>query len=158
MLYKRIKKLAKARGITQPALGENLGLHGRTFQAYLTEQRQDNLWPYLQKILEKYPEISRDWLYFGEGEMLRDPAQSQKPESTMIADFAEEQSRMQKELADTRTLVAAHAKTITALEEALALYRERYTEVRGETKGTHAIAPSAPAQGHVNTLKAQPSE
>ena len=42
----------------------------RTFQGYLNDKRQDNLWPILPKILELFPRISRQWLYFGEGPML----------------------------------------------------------------------------------------
>lgn len=41
----------------------------RTFQGYLNEKRQDNLWPILPKILELFPRLSRQWLYFGEGPM-----------------------------------------------------------------------------------------
>lgn len=41
----------------------------RTFQGYLNEKRQDNLWPILPKILETFPRLSRQWLYFGEGPM-----------------------------------------------------------------------------------------
>ncbi|WP_279086488.1 hypothetical protein, partial [Bilophila wadsworthia] len=51
-----------------------------TFNGYLSEKRQDNLWPLLPKILVLYPELSRDWLYFGEGQMLK--ADGEKTDSS----------------------------------------------------------------------------
>lgn len=71
-LFERVKQVASKVAGSQKSLGETLGLSGRTFEGYLTESRQDNLWPLLPQILAAYPQIRRDWLYFGEGEMLAD--------------------------------------------------------------------------------------
>lgn len=68
-LFERVKAVASATAGSQAALGEALGLSGRTFQGYLCESRQNNLWSLLPQILTLYPQIRRDWLYFGEGEM-----------------------------------------------------------------------------------------
>ncbi len=61
-------------GLSAGRFANDLGRKARlfitqNFQAYLTEARQDNLWPLLPKILEIFPELNRDWLYFGEGAM-----------------------------------------------------------------------------------------
>lgn len=70
LLFQRVKEVASVLAGSQTILGERLGFSSpRTFQAYLTEARQDNLWPLLPKILEIFPELNRDWLYFGEGAM-----------------------------------------------------------------------------------------
>lgn len=69
-LFQRVKILAKSKAGSVKALAEKLGKGQSRFNAYLNETRQNNLWPLLPQILELYPDVSRDWLYFGEGEML----------------------------------------------------------------------------------------
>ena len=69
-LYNRVILLAKKKEKSVKSLAEKLGILRQTFNGYLCEQRQNNLWPLLPQILELYPDVSRDWLYFGEGEML----------------------------------------------------------------------------------------
>lgn len=69
-LFQRVKHLAKNKAGSAKSLGEALGLSQSRFNGYLNETRQNNLWPLLPQILELYPDVSRDWLYFGEGEML----------------------------------------------------------------------------------------
>ena len=69
-LFQRVRTLAKTKEGSAKKLGELLGKSQPVFQGYLNETRQNNLWPLLPQILELYPDVSRDWLYFGEGEML----------------------------------------------------------------------------------------
>lgn len=69
-LFQRVKILAKSKAGSVKALAEKLGKGQSRFNAYLNETRQNNLWPLLPQILELYPDVSRDWLYFGEGEMI----------------------------------------------------------------------------------------
>lgn len=66
-LFERVKQLPKIIGIQDKELAAGLGVNASTFSGYLNARRQHNLWPLLPKILENYPEISRQWLYFGEG-------------------------------------------------------------------------------------------
>lgn len=69
-LYERVKSILAALTISQSEMARRLNMPQRTFQGYLNDKRQDNLWPILPKILEIFPRISRQWLYFGEGPML----------------------------------------------------------------------------------------
>ena len=69
-LFQRVRTLAKTKAGSAKKLGELLGKSQPVFQGYLNETRQNNLWPLLPQILELYPDVSRDWLYFGEGEMI----------------------------------------------------------------------------------------
>ena len=69
-LFQRVKHIAKNKAGSAKSLGEALGLSQSRFNGYLNETRQNNLWPLLPQILELFPDVSRDWLYFGEGEML----------------------------------------------------------------------------------------
>lgn len=92
-LFQRVKILAKEKEGSVKALGERLGKAQSVFNAYLNEQRQNNLWPLLPLILELYPDVSREWLYFGEGEML-----SPSPRMDASA-LAEENEKLRQELA-----------------------------------------------------------
>ncbi len=69
-LFQRVKHIAKNKAGSAKSLGEALGLSQSRFNGYLNETRQNNLWPLLPQILELFPDVSRDWLYFGEGEMI----------------------------------------------------------------------------------------
>lgn len=71
LLFQRVRLVSEKFAGSQANLGRELGLHERTFQNYLKEDRQDNLWPWLGKICEIYPQIRREWLWWGEGEMLK---------------------------------------------------------------------------------------
>lgn len=78
-LFKRIKEISKHFTSSDKALAEKLGFKQATFSGYLNEKRQDNLWPILPSILELFPSLSRDWLYFGEGSMFKDRTTSEEP-------------------------------------------------------------------------------
>ena len=52
-------------------LARHLNIKQTTFNCWFSRDRQDYLLPVLFKILELYPHISREWLFFGEGEMLK---------------------------------------------------------------------------------------
>ena len=67
-LHKRIDFIADKYAISRAKLAKFLGIQQRTMNGYFSLERQHNFYPLLPKILELYPEISRDWLYFGEGE------------------------------------------------------------------------------------------
>ncbi len=68
-LYERVKAIAKKYCGSDKSLSELLRLRQNTFSYYLSPKSQNNLWPLLPKILEIFPEVNRNWLYFGEGEM-----------------------------------------------------------------------------------------
>lgn len=110
-LYERVKCVATKFSGSQAALGEALGMSGRTFQGYLTKARQDNLWPLLTQIHALYPQIRREWLWWGEGAMLTSD-QSEKDSEPTLRDEGHKsvhslQARMQemeRELAEERRL------------------------------------------------------
>lgn len=82
-LYQRVKRISKELAGSETKMAAQLGIQQRTFNGYLSESRQANLWALLNKILEEYPQISRDWLYFNEGEMFGDGG-AQKPPTPHI--------------------------------------------------------------------------
>jgi hypothetical protein len=70
-LFERVKHISKKLATSETKLAASLGLPQRTFNNYLNKKSQHNLWELLPRILEFFPQIRRDWLYFNEGEMLR---------------------------------------------------------------------------------------
>lgn len=68
-LFERVTAAGKFFG-GLPAFAEMIGVQYRTFIGYLSQRRQHNLWPLLPTMLEAFPRLSRQWLYFGEGPML----------------------------------------------------------------------------------------
>ncbi len=70
MISERIKDVAEKCSGSETKLAELLGLKQAKLN-YYRNKSPDNLWPLLPKILELFPDIRRDWLYFGEGEMVQ---------------------------------------------------------------------------------------
>lgn len=67
-LFERVKYIASKLAGSQAILSEQLGINRRTFEGYFKKERENSLWPLLPQILTLYPQIQRNWLYFGEGE------------------------------------------------------------------------------------------
>lgn len=104
-LFERVKKLATEVAGSQTSLAKKLGLSQQTFSGYLKAERQNNLWPLLPQMLVQFPEISRDWLYFGEGEMLGDlgahpDKEARLAEQQELENLREENHRLKAELAE----------------------------------------------------------
>ena len=125
-LFERVRKIAKYFTGSDKALAEKLGFKQQTFCGYFNEKRQDNLWPVLPKILALFPTIQRDWLYFGEGAMLKDsPSEGETPytevsvvEPGPLDDSMGQLERKNTEL--TEKLFAAKDELLEAKNELLA--------------------------------------
>lgn len=70
MISERLKHVADTKCGSETKLAEYLGIPQKKLN-YYRNKSPDNLWPLLPKILELFPDVRRDWLYFGEGEMLQ---------------------------------------------------------------------------------------
>ena len=73
-LYERVDEVIKRMGKSRTSLARLLNIKQTTFNSWFSNNRQDCLLPALHKILHIYPHISRNWLFFGEGEMLESEA------------------------------------------------------------------------------------
>ena len=80
-LYTRVKQIASELAGSETKLAAMLELPQRKLNGYLNEVSQKNLWAHLPRILQIFPQVSRDWLYFGEGSMF--PPQTQGNEPTV---------------------------------------------------------------------------
>ena len=94
LLYERVKLISdldKKRGLS---LAESIDLNPYTFRGYLKESRQHKLNPLLDKILIVHPEISRDWLFFDEGDMYSSGKAMLPPASHNSLDIDEVKKRL----------------------------------------------------------------
>lgn len=80
-LYERILKLVSViSGNSQTKFAKSLGLAQTTFIGYLSENGQEKIRvSLLERILRTYPQVSRAWLFLGEGEMFGDARDAPKP-------------------------------------------------------------------------------
>ena len=69
-LFERVKTASKRLTGKTYGIASIIGVNELTFKGYCSEAREGNLWPLLPAILAAFPELSREWLYFDEGEML----------------------------------------------------------------------------------------
>jgi len=69
-LYQRVKKVALELAGSETKLAERLSIPQRKFNGYLNPTSEKNLWQHLDKVLEIFPQVSRDWLWHGQGDML----------------------------------------------------------------------------------------
>ena len=70
-LFERVDELTKRLAKSRTSLARQLDIKQTTFNSWFSRERQDYLLPILFKILELYPHISREWLFFGEGAMFK---------------------------------------------------------------------------------------
>jgi hypothetical protein len=70
-LYERVDEVIRRMTKSRSNLARQLKIRQTTFNSWFSRERQDCLSPHLMPILELYPHISRDWLFFGEGGMLK---------------------------------------------------------------------------------------
>lgn len=90
-LYERIKEVCVILNVSQTSLASELGLSQSRFNQYLNIKSQKNLWDYLPQILNLFPQLNRNWLYFGEGEMTGNACPH-------VEDILEEKKELQQKL------------------------------------------------------------
>lgn len=92
-LFERIRFLAQEKGIPQSKLGEIIGIYPQKFSQWLSEKSQKNLWEHLPKILENFPDVRPEWLYYEDGPMFRE-AGSPPPSRDLERQLDEAQARI----------------------------------------------------------------
>lgn len=70
-LFERLNIIAERIAGSQTRLAKAIGIPQGTFNGYLSDEGQRKIrLDLLEGILLAYPQVSRNWLYFGEGEMI----------------------------------------------------------------------------------------
>ena len=87
-LYERVDAVVKRMAKSRTHMAKQLNIKQTTFNSWFSRERQEYLLPVLFNILGLYPHISREWLFFGEGEMVKTeldgPLISQKREKELL--------------------------------------------------------------------------
>ncbi|GAB7495931.1 hypothetical protein [Bilophila wadsworthia] len=80
-IFERILKLVESlEDNSQTAFAKKIGCQQSTFNGYMNEEGQRKIrLILLEDILKVYPQISREWLYFGEGTMLKEGKSEKEP-------------------------------------------------------------------------------
>lgn len=102
LLFERVKKVALAKAGSVKGLAERLGKSQQAFAHYMSPETEYNLWRFLPQILELYPDVSREWLFFGEGDM---DAGNEPSRSSLLAENAKLKAELEEERALNRRLV-----------------------------------------------------
>ena len=102
-LYERLLKLTEIfADNSQAKFARSIGLSQQTFHGYLNSDGQQKIRKVvLDAIMTTYPEVNRDWLYFGEGEMLASDAPA---ETAAASDCQRRITELEAELKEERAL------------------------------------------------------
>jgi transcriptional regulator with XRE-family HTH domain len=74
----RIEKIMEAENLSSGIFAGQIGVQNSTLSHILNNRNKPSL-DVLKKILQRYPEISSDWLILGQGPMYREERKSQSP-------------------------------------------------------------------------------
>lgn len=69
-LFERLNELARNVG-SKTKISQNLGITPQKYAGWSNTYSQRNFWELLPNLLAAMPDLSREWLYFEEGEMFR---------------------------------------------------------------------------------------
>ncbi|MGV7004663.1 hypothetical protein [Desulfovibrio sp. QI0442] len=158
-LYQRVKKIAQDLAGSEVKLGTAMKMNPRTLNGYLKESREHNLWPLLPTILKIFPQVSREWLYFDEGEMLKADCEKALKPIRSAADQAdqnigavpalEKENAALRELVDSKNEVIALQKQLLAKVADQADQDQRGMEFSGGPPAHTASAPGTPSAAHL---------
>lgn len=99
-LYERVRLLKRYTGSIEK-LGELMGLAQQRITSYSNEKSQINFYRHLPKLLEAFPNIRRDWLYFEEGPMLKSEVQDEPSNIEDLRQQIRELTEANRRLAET---------------------------------------------------------
>lgn len=101
-IFERIGEIIKYfANNSQAQFARSLGVLPTTFNGYMNEEGQERIrFSLLKKILEIYPDVSREWLLFGDGKMLKTGTDSDPEKEKLQAKIAD----LEAELRETNRL------------------------------------------------------
>lgn len=133
MIFERVDSLIKRKRWARSTLAEHLGVPQNTFNRYFCETHQGKLTQYLWPMLEIFPDVRRDWLFFNEGDMLTTDAKDADARANYplalkadrVTKLEDEMERMKQDLlhiqnehgALTTELLSAQRETMRLLRE-----------------------------------------
>ena len=85
-MIERIKLIMKANQLSAADLADRLGTERSGISHFLSGRNKPSL-AFITKLLEKFPELSPDWLLLGQGSMIRNEQNSKSLTETTNANF-----------------------------------------------------------------------
>lgn len=67
-LFERVELILSLKKMPRYVLAEKLGVKQNTFTRYFCQEHQAKMTPHLWDILNIFPDVNRNWLFFEEGE------------------------------------------------------------------------------------------
>ncbi|HBL77013.1 MAG: hypothetical protein A2W90_19425 [Bacteroidetes bacterium GWF2_42_66] len=68
-MNERIKRFMELQGLSSSELADNIGVQ-RSNVTHVLKGRNNPSFPFIEKLLKKYPKLNAKWLLMGEGEMM----------------------------------------------------------------------------------------
>lgn len=104
-LFERITLIAANLAGSQTGLAKAIGVPQGTFNGYLSDEGQRKIRiELLESIQRAFPQVNRNWLYFGEGDML-DSGQVSTPATQVAPDEKDRRiAELEEELREERRL------------------------------------------------------
>lgn len=131
----RVEQLKKYLGLSYAEIAQELGKkNGQSFYDILSGRHgisQD----LATSIVERWPEISREWLLFGDGDIVPAPQQNQVPSDGSVVMSAEVWGEMKKMI----STLQSQQDTIKMLSEAVARGGENATAHLGDAGCADAV-------------------
>lgn len=103
-LFERVDYILNQKGLSRKALASKLGVPQSTFTMYFSVSRQDKLAPLLWKLAELWPDVPRNWLFFGEGEEPEVHPTLDAPTAEALAEAQGRIRELEAELSEERRL------------------------------------------------------
>lgn len=97
--YQRVIELLQEFGESRTQLAQKLSIPQNTFNRYFCDQHGDKIAAHLWKVAELYPQVSREWLFFGEGAMLKKNADALPAADRDIREIRQRLAAIEKQLA-----------------------------------------------------------
>lgn len=104
-LFERIRYLSRIKKISLAKIAAHIGESPQNFNQWFKPKSQRRLWEHLPKILELFPDVRREWLYFGQEPAFTDGRLAEDlPTKDEVLALKAENERLKAELAEADRL------------------------------------------------------
>ena len=121
----RIKEIISDYAVKKSALAAKIGVSSQAISKWLRTGQIDNR--HIEKLLELFPTVNRDWLYFGNGEKYR----TVNKENGDI-EYRENHQIWQEERKSLQKMIQAMFKLIDSQEEYIETLKEDLVKEKGK--------------------------
>ena len=102
-LFERVELILSLKKMPRYVLAEKLGIKQNTFTRYFCPEHEAKMTPHLWEILNIFPDVNRNWLFFEEGAPF---AHTQVNATELVGKIAQLEDELEAERALNRKLTA----------------------------------------------------